>query len=163
MALIPHAKLFEQTMPDGTERWLTARAAYDLRDPNPSKNYGIHGMEFTFGVRRGNLCVTWTLMPDWYLPHVRCEVDRRQKRSLFGGLGSIDYHSPTQFYEGQEPIQGCEYTGGDCYCDGSGLGARDLFDKWTANPDVMWQELEQRLKDCEMRVQEEKANVRNFS
>ena len=35
----------------------------------------------------------------------------------------IEIHSPTKMYDHQTPIKNCEVTQGDCYCDGTSLGA----------------------------------------
>lgn len=45
----------------------------------------------------------------------------------------IEKHSKTPLYEGQEPLKDCEVTGGDCYCDGTSLMARERLGH--INPD----------------------------
>lgn len=61
----------------------------------------------------------------------------------------LGYHSPKPIYETQESMQ-CPVSkkygfGPDCYYDGSGLMARDLYEKFLAggeDPEIIWQELE---------------------
>lgn len=45
----------------------------------------------------------------------------------------LEKHSKTPNYEGHTPIENCEVTGGDCYCDGSSLMASERLG--FVNPD----------------------------
>lgn len=62
--------------------------------------------------------------------------------------GDLGYHSPEPKYEGQEsmgcPIMKKHGFGDMCYYDGSGLLARDVYDKFmdSQDPEIIWQELE---------------------
>ncbi len=100
--------------------------AFDKRDPNPSKNYGIHGcnMLFTLIGKRG--AVTFSLYTDWHLPHVKKELKYNGCNPMPADIG---YHSPHEMYEGQQPRSSiCEYIGVPCYQDGSTLCATEFFD-----------------------------------
>lgn len=158
----PPCKLLEADMPDGTHRWITMTAAYDLRKAPDGKNYGIHGSEMRFGVKRGEITVTLCWMMPFFLPHIRNTLPLTLSRD-YDGLGSIDYHSPVPLYPDQIPVHDCQYTGGDCYCDGTSLGASELFDKAVADPSEIWKTLISWLEDTERRVKEQKEDARNFS
>lgn len=160
-------RMLEQQMPDGSVRWMDFAPAWDKKPKKPGDpNYGVYGAEITFGISRGRLTCTFMLMTDWMLPHVIEDWRRRglDKQKPYDGLGSIDIHSPVSTWEDDTPIKDCKYTGGKCYCSGSSLAARDLFQKWiTEGPEVVWKELESWLDDHEGKVKEEKENARNFS
>lgn len=63
----------------------------------------------------------------------------------------VGYHARTPQYDGQSPMGGCKELGGDtCYYDGSGLLARDLYDKFLAggqDPEIIWSELKSFYND----------------
>lgn len=145
-------------MPSGITRRLDARAAFDLRDSNPAKNYGIGSLDLWFVVKRANVAVTWRLFTGWYL-----EKNRDRPARYPDGLGSIDYHSPVPLYVDQTPQRDCEYTGGDCYCDGSSLESNTLFNKWLEDPEYVWVELEEWLERTEKRIADERENARALS
>jgi len=48
--------------------------AYDKRDPDPSKNYGIHGVTITFLLKGEKGAVQFVLYTNWHLPHVDHEI-----------------------------------------------------------------------------------------
>lgn len=158
----PSARLFIQHCPDGTERWLEMSPSYDLT-AHP-KNYGIHGADLRFGIKRGRVTVVLHWMTPFYLPHLREKLDNNPwHKKLFSGLGSIDYHLPIPTWEGQTPVENCEYTGGDCYCDGSGLEAGKLFDRAVADPAQIWVTMVEWLEEAEKRMEAEITNKRNLS
>lgn len=142
-------RLLESTTSDGITRFIEMRPAYDKRNPDPTKNYGIHGVELVFGVRRGDITVTWVLITDWMLPSTRESIHSRDHWP--DGLGSIDYHDTKPHFENQFPLENCIYTGGNCYCDGSGLASNDLFDRAVEDPSQIWKILEKRLSLWEIR------------
>lgn len=151
---VPKAiKLLTEHHPDGTERWITVTPAYDLRHSEPKQNYGIHGCEMVFGIKRGEVTIILRWMTDFHLKSVRQELETRTGHRRFpDGLGEINYHSPVALYEGQHPVEDCHYTGGKCYCDGSGIAASDLFEKFVRDPSVLWGKLISWLEDTESRV-----------
>lgn len=51
----------------------------------------------------------------------------------------IESHSKTQTYEGQTPIDYCEVTGGECFCDGTSLYASENLGH--VNPDFCDEEV----------------------
>lgn len=82
----------------------------------------------------------------WYLIHreTRTGVHFHGKKYDNNDMGSmsnrhsfmpygLEIHSKTPNYEGHTPIENCEVTGGDCYCDGSSLMASERLG--FVNPD----------------------------
>ena len=104
------------------ERIVKVSPAYDRRDPDPHKNYGIHGAHLLF-VLKGELgAVAFDIGTNWYLPHVAEEL--RGKEHLYSGKSffeptpySIGYHSPKPMYEDHSmSAVECEYLDGkSCY------------------------------------------------
>jgi hypothetical protein len=66
------------------EREVSFTPAYDKRDPNPSKSYGIHGVELRM-ILKGKLGATqFVLFTNWQLPHVTVECDARFVKNIRG-------------------------------------------------------------------------------
>ena len=102
--------------------------AYDKRDVNPNKNYGIHGVNMKMVLKGERGAVQFVLYTGWHLPHVAEE--HRAKGYYAEPLpADLGYHSPLPMYGGDEPIdQECEYLDGKpCYYDGSGMMAERIF------------------------------------
>lgn len=131
------------------------RPAYDKRDPDPSKNYGIHGVDCCFAVMKDGQGVTFSLFTNWMLPHVQAEFDARDPghgytRYMFHKPqpAGVDYHATKPRYEGQKPITNCHITGGDCYGDGSGLLAEEYFETLlTEGSDGVFKRLEKQYAE----------------
>ena len=128
------------------EKIVEFTGAFDKRDPNPTKNYGIHGVEVRF-VLKGKLGATqFLIFTNWHLPHVQKELDNRHNDHDHCHPMAVDlgYHSPIPQYEGMEPINDCPYLDGKpCYYDGSGLAAEDLYQIFLREGDkAVWFRLE---------------------
>jgi hypothetical protein len=134
--------------------------AFDKRDPRPNKNYGIHGANLAFYLSNGKQAVQFVLYTNWHLPHIREEAKKDPKHIaakmaypfeywMMPQPADVGYHSPVPQYEGQEPLtEDCEFTGGTCYYDGSGLQAEGLFELLIAKgSDGLWEELERRYAE----------------
>ena len=124
------------------ERIIEFSPAYDKRDPDPTKNYGIHGVSLRMVLKGQRGAVQFLLYTGWQLPHVRDEFKGTATHVLPADVG---YHSPVPLYEGQNKItESCQYLDGQaCYYDGSGLAAERFFDVLTQEGDVgVWRELE---------------------
>lgn len=52
------------------EHYLNIFPAWDRRDPNPAKDYGVRGVEICFTVVSNRRAVTWDAAVDWYQPRV---------------------------------------------------------------------------------------------
>lgn len=143
------------------ERLFTVHAAYDKRDPEPEKNYGIHGAEMRWVVRKkGEGAVQFLLFTNWQLPEVfgiteeedpsGLSVMQRYRREFENQSynspmpADLGFHSPRPLYEGQSKIADeCEILGGPCYYDGSGLNAWAPFEVMLRGGDeALWAYLE---------------------
>lgn len=119
------------------EKLVEFSPAYDKRNSNPAKNYGIHGVDIKFILKNGNKAVQFVIYSNWYLPRVTREMinkpisDKLDLECRFLPMpADVGYHSPIPLYGEQTKItENCPYTGGDCYYDGSGLYAEEVFDK----------------------------------
>jgi hypothetical protein len=88
--------------------------AYDKRDPDPKKDYGIHSVELRMVLKGPEGAVQFVVLTNWQLPHVAKETERRAllgklTDSLMGCLfnplpADLGYHSRKQMYEGQLPM-----------------------------------------------------------
>lgn len=131
---------------------ITFHEAWDKRDPNPSINCGIHGVEIRF-VLKGKLgAVQFVIYTNWMLP----EVTKERKPRYIGKIlqdvdlyflypipADLGYHSHKPMYDGQEKsTEDCPYIGGSCYYSGSGLGAGPVYDVLLREgSDGVWREL----------------------
>src|SRR5690554_1678397 len=59
------------------EQLVTFEPAWDKRDPNPAKNYGVHGVELRMVLKGEKGAVQFVLYTGWQLPHVTKENDER--------------------------------------------------------------------------------------
>jgi len=130
--------------------------AFDKRHSDPSKNYGIHGVNITFILKNENKAVQFVLFTNWQLPHVTKEFVAKPMKSaielecLFMPMAAdLGYHSPIPHYATQEPTsEKCEYTDGVCYYDGSGLAAESVYNTLLEEGDEgVWHELEEYYKE----------------
>ena len=138
------------------ERKIEFLPAFDKRDPDPKKNYGIHGVEMRWYLKGELGVVQFVVYTNWQLPHVQKEQDT----GLIGGdrfphllcrpMGAdVGYHSPVPTYEGQEPMrEECALLDGKpCYYDGSGLQAETVLQLLIEKGgEAVWDELESRYK-----------------
>ena len=135
-------------------RTLEARAAYDKR----GEGYGVHGVELIFAVQRNSIRVDVLWMTGWMLPQ-----NRDYRPYSFSGLGQVNWHLPVRTKEYQhETKQPCEYIGCPCFSSSGGLIAGELFDKFVADPEALWTELERYLTEFELEVSNELTARRNL-
>lgn len=136
---------------DVVKRDIVFYPAYDKRNVDPAKNYGIHGVTLTFFLIGDLGAVQFKIYTNWQLPHVQRETDARPPDSrfpyMFHEARAVDlgYHSPKPLYEGQTLLSDqCHILGGPCYYDGSSLNGEPIFDVLRAEGnDGVWRELEQ--------------------
>jgi hypothetical protein len=137
------------------EREIVLVPAYDKRHKDPKKNYGIHGVELRFYLKKDNRAIQFVLNTNWQLPSVTNEMlnkypSPKEVELLFCPVPyDLGYHSPVPMYDGQEPISdNCEITGGDCYYDGSTLAAENIYKILLYHgSDGVWKELERVWRD----------------
>lgn len=114
--------------------------AFDKRNPNPSKNYGIHCVDLRMYLIGDSGAVQFVLFTNWFLPHVQEEL---MSRGRLSGPQPADlgYHSKRPMYEGQERGE-CHLLGCGCYYDGSGLNAERILEVLLREGgDAVWREL----------------------
>jgi hypothetical protein len=120
--------------------------AWDKRNPEPGKNYGIHCAEIRFAVKGDRGAVSFLVFTGWHLPHVQEQFRGDRDSYITRPRGaSIDYHSFAPLYEGQNAMtESCAMLDGKpCYCDGSCCAADDLFLVLIRDGEAaMWAELE---------------------
>lgn len=144
---------------DGFEKIVEITPAYDRRHADPKQNYGVHGVEMRFLLKKAGVgAVQFLLSTGWQLPHITEETDRRTLGKVQRGEPiavdlhcfyqpmAVDrgYHSLTPRYPGQTARENCPYlNGATCYYDGSGLNAQVVFDAMLSEGDQgLWRELE---------------------
>ena len=131
-------------MSEKLERIVNFAPAFDRRNPDPKKDYGVHGVTLRMILKGEKGATQFVLYTNWQLPHVQEEFDDKainlfSYKPLPADLG---YHSPSPQYEGQTKRK-CDILGGDCYYDGSGLNAERVFDILLQEGDEgVWKELE---------------------
>lgn len=132
------------------ERIVEVTGAFDRRDPDPSKNYGVHAMTLRFVLKGNEGAVQFVVYTPMHLPHVHDEWLAEGKSSLstlFRPIGAdIGYHAKRPQFKGHESMEGdCIYTDGPCYYDGSGLQADEFMPTFlSGGSDAVWKMLEER-------------------
>jgi len=137
------------------ERRIVFNKAWDKRDSDPSKNYGVHGVEIAFYLIGDDGAVQFVIYTNWHIPSVQQEFDNKPPRSEFPYLShkplpaDLGYHSYKPTYEGQEALtDNCHLLGGPCYYDGSTLNAERIFKILTVGgSEAVWTELENYYKE----------------
>ena len=132
----------------GFTRKIEFTPAYDKRNPDPHKNYGIHGVNMRFLLFGDSGVIQFVIYTNWHLPHVQRELELKQNAGLYLSPmpADVGYHSPKPLYDGQTPISDhCEYlNGAPCYYGGSGLYAEEVFEVFvTDGEEAMWKLLEE--------------------
>jgi hypothetical protein len=133
-------------------RSVTFSPAFDKRNPDPTKNYGIHGVEIRFVLRGPKGATQFLLSTNWQLPHVTKEFLQRPYDAIGGDPhwmerpmpADLGYHSYTPQYDGQ-PQRKCDVLPetDHCYYDGSTLMAEPVYHRLLAEGDAgVWSALE---------------------
>lgn len=146
----------EQKQPNGLIRRIDFHSAFDKRNADPSKDYGIHGIEIRFLLIGPKGAVHFLIMTNWQMSHIRKDMERREYqlgekihtclvRPLPADLGT---HTPVPTYDGQETNDYCDVLPkGKCYYAGSAMAADGLFTVMTDKGiEAMWAELEAEYK-----------------
>lgn len=139
---------------------ITFVPAFDKRNSNPSKSYGIHGVDIKFIYGDGRGYVQFVLYTNWQLPSVEEEALAKANSSIATNrypfvmwqkpmAADLGYHSPTPIFEGQDPMDNCHLLGGGkCYYDGSRLNAERIFTVLREQgSEGVWSELESYWKE----------------
>lgn len=115
----------ESTSETGFTHRIGIKAAYDLRDPDPRKNCGIHGMHIYFQCVKDKKGITFSVSSNWHLPSVDTSCWSASSKEPLGF--SVDYHMPMAAEEVAEAEEAGEYFTKDCSitcgaCRGGGSG-----------------------------------------
>lgn len=145
------------------EQIVRVTPAWDKRDPDPRKNYGIHGVDLVFILKGDKGAVQFGLSTGWLLPETiglsgdTHETLYNYNRMLHAAGRSADlypmpydlgYHSPKPMYEGQPSLDCDLVPEGRCYYDGSGLNAYNAFAVMLREGgDGLWKYLEEYYKE----------------
>lgn len=126
------------------------RLPFDMRDPDPSKNYGIHGLDIWFILKGPKGAVQYAVTFPVYLPHID-KSDWKYDWNQIRGF-DVGYHSLTPMFDGQQKMRCQHLEGGQCYYDGSVLQADDwtkiIFAARGVQPEkVIWEMLEDEYRD----------------
>lgn len=115
--------------------------AYDKRDPDPSKNYGIRGMGLVFMLKGKEGVIQFVIFTDWHIASVRAET---RVGKNFGPLpADVGFHCYTQQYGAEYHSKSCSVLEDkECFYEGSSLAADDVFNVFTEKGEhAMWTEL----------------------
>jgi len=131
------------------EKIINFEPAYDKRNSDPNKNFGVHGVNIRFVLKGDKGAVQFLLYTSWHLPHVTKEL--KVKGYEFDPLpADLGYHSLVPIYEGQHIMsKSCIYLDGKpCYYDGSRLATDKIYNVLLEEGDEgIWRELEKYYKD----------------
>ena len=134
------------------EHWVEAHAAYDRRDDDPAKNYGINGVELRWVARGDRGAVHFLMGTGWNLPDVQEELDgKRDERfpHLFCHPRGYDlgFHSPTAAGELAylDAKRDCDLLpSGQCFGDGSALAGDSVLKALIeGGSDAVWKLLDE--------------------
>ena len=133
----------EQKAGDFTRK-LIFTPGYCWLHSDPKKNYGAAAMRMLFVLIGEKGAVQWMIGTEWYPEAAREHMERVEREehllpreTKLHPMGwDLGYHSPVPMYEGQKP-RDCDFLGGTCYYDGSGLQA-DLLIEGFINGGEEW-------------------------
>jgi hypothetical protein len=122
------------------ERIVHMYPAWDRRDKDPAKNYGISSVRIRMVLKGPKGATQFVLSTGWTLPH----LPNGEPMGM-----DVGYHSPKPMYDGQTVMDdNCDILGGPCYYDGSTLQADDMFLLLVrSGSEYVWNELERRYRD----------------
>lgn len=83
--------------------------AFDRRNPDPSKNYGIHGAEIRFALKGKDGAITWVLFTSRQLPHITKEVIQNNRIEIPENIIPTLLKYSGDFKDGEEINQVIEY------------------------------------------------------
>jgi hypothetical protein len=135
---------------------LTIEPGFDKRDPNPHKDYGVHGCTIRFKLIGEIGAVHFIAYTDWLPLNVQRE---RMGKEVVGSYPDVcqvvtgvqpmavdlGYHSakPLRDWQKDEEARDCDILpGGKCYGDGTAMGAEPVRDRLLAEGEAgVWKEL----------------------
>lgn len=133
-------------MTEKFEKTIEFSPAYDRRDPDPKKDYGVGAVDIRFILKGKRGAVQFLLGTGWFLPETNEEYKARgvNLSKDYPRAWDIGYHSPKPMYEGHSPITDkCNILNGKCFYDGSTLNADPILNiLLREGSDGVWKELE---------------------
>jgi hypothetical protein len=124
--------------------------AFDKRDPDPNKNYGIGAAQVRFVLIGPDGAVQLLVGTNWYLPAQRADsegwkpLNGRAHWNCYPRAWDLGYHSRVPRYEGQsQQSDACPYLNGDpCFYDGSSLNGEPVLERMIAEGhSALWEDL----------------------
>lgn len=125
------------------ERRIQLTKAWDRRDKDPAKDYGVHGVEVVFTVIGELGAVQWRLMTPWVLPKTQKwwdEINNTTGYTMMPCPAPLIWHERVADGHGQK----CDVLG-YCRCEqaGSFMSAHDIYVTLTEKgDDGVWAILE---------------------
>lgn len=105
------------------KREITFCPAFHRVSDDPSKDYGVHGVEIHFTLSGPEGAIIFRLFTNWMLPET-CAwwkergIDARREPDREPQDAGVIFHSGKPMYEGHEPSEdACTYLGRPCYQD----------------------------------------------
>ena len=115
--------------------------AFDGRDPNSQKNYGIGDLQVCMLLRGGKGAVNFVFNTGIYLRKTMKKIHNQSRN----GEVEVGYHSYEPFFKWQTACENCDFLNGKCcYSDSSKLDAQKYLDILIRNGDnVIWELLKE--------------------
>lgn len=140
-----------RTLVDG-EKFIFLTPAFEAIDDDPSKNYGIGGVNLIFAEKRGDLVIECSFYTEWYLPNVQERLHDKRGRYYRPQptCNGIYWHYPARKNEWQSHQKECIISGGECYGEvGSALYAEKITERLLSEGGVgVWDEIDQAFKEA---------------
>ena len=135
------------------EKIIKFTPAYDKRNPDPKKNYGVGSVRCVMVLKGEKGAVHFVFGTGMYLPQVyewweRRGLNQTPNKPAYMGY-DVGYHSHTRHYESQTVSQeSCEWLDGKpCFSDGSALRAEEFMDVFVKEgEEKIWEMLEEDYK-----------------
>jgi len=131
------------------EQIVRVTPAFDKRDDDPKKNYGIGACLIWFILKGPKGAIQFQIGTDWYLPHTQrsnrvWQHDHNTKFDVLQPQGwDVGYHSLEPRYEEQQQMDCDLFDCGHCYYDGSSLQADEWVPDFLAGgTEWLWPKLE---------------------
>lgn len=106
--------------------------AFDKRNPDPKKSFGVYGMDIVFLLTGADGVVDFRFNTGIYLPEV--QLENKAKGFTHEAYGvNVGWHSPKPLYDWQQTEEpsttDCDYLNRQpCWCDGSTLRAQEWLE-----------------------------------
>lgn len=128
---------------------ITFKPAFDKRNSDASKDYGIHGCDLKFILQGNEGAVQFVVYTNWLLKKNQEELDKTIRYPYPHLMchpmpADLGYHSPTPHYEDQEPLDCDLLPNKKCYYDGSTFNAEPIYEILTTEgSEGVWKKLEE--------------------